>query len=377
MKNKAAIIFVIVSIYWLSLNAQITNFKEKFELPAQVSETSGLLLFKGKILTHNDSGDAANLYEIDSLTGNLLRTITIQNANHVDWEDIAEDDTHIYIGDFGNNNGNRTDLKIYKILKSDVETKNSISAEQITFSYEDQTDFTSKPNNNNFDAEAMIVLDDFIFIFTKNWVDLTTNVYKIPKTANTYSAIKVSNANVQGLVTGATFYNNNIMLCGYDTSGIAFLVLINNLPENSDDFFKNDFEKYFLISELGFGNQVEGITAIGNEKFYISREAVNNNGTIISQKLFQFTDSRTGTLSTKQYKETLVDIYPNPTKNVIKIQSSDYIKETSLYSILGKNVMKVYRPKKELDISNLQKGVYLLKITFDNGSQVTRKVIKL
>ena len=193
MNYKTAIIFVIVSIYWLSLNAQITNFKEKFELPAQVSETSGLLLFKGKILTHNDSGDAANLYEIDSLTGNLLRTITIQNANHVDWEDIAEDDTHIYIGDFGNNNGNRTDLKIYKILKSDVETKNSISAEQITFSYEDQTDFTSKPNNNNFDAESMIVLGDFIFIFTKNWVDLTTNVYKIPKTANTHSAIKVSN----------------------------------------------------------------------------------------------------------------------------------------------------------------------------------------
>jgi hypothetical protein len=38
---------------------QIRNFKEKFELPEQVKETSGLLFLDGKIITHNDSGDAA------------------------------------------------------------------------------------------------------------------------------------------------------------------------------------------------------------------------------------------------------------------------------------------------------------------------------
>lgn len=119
---KDLIVYILLIGFNLSIHCQISNFKDKFELPDQVKETSGLLFFKGKIITHNDSGDSANLYELDSLNGNLLRTINITNATNVDWEDIAEDNTHIYIGDFGNNNGNRTDLKIYKILKSDLRT---------------------------------------------------------------------------------------------------------------------------------------------------------------------------------------------------------------------------------------------------------------
>ena len=84
--------------------SQITSFREKFELPEVVKETSGLLFIDGKIITHNDSGDDANLYELDSLSGNLQRTINITNATNINWEDITEDENHLYIGDFGNNN---------------------------------------------------------------------------------------------------------------------------------------------------------------------------------------------------------------------------------------------------------------------------------
>jgi hypothetical protein len=82
-----------------------------------VKKTSGLLFLDGKIITHNDSGDAANLYEIDSLSGAILRTISISNATNIDLEGLAENDTHLFIADIGNNNGNREDLKIDTILK--------------------------------------------------------------------------------------------------------------------------------------------------------------------------------------------------------------------------------------------------------------------
>ena len=58
-------------------------------MPERVKETSGLLFLDGKIMTHNDSGDAANLYEIDSLSGIIVRTISISNATNIDWEDMA------------------------------------------------------------------------------------------------------------------------------------------------------------------------------------------------------------------------------------------------------------------------------------------------
>ena len=63
-----------------------------------------MLFLDGKIITHNDSGDDANLYEIDSLSGTILRTISTANAKNVDWEDLAENDTHLFITDIGNNN---------------------------------------------------------------------------------------------------------------------------------------------------------------------------------------------------------------------------------------------------------------------------------
>ena len=155
MKNL--IPFIIFTFYSFLAISQITNFKEKFDLPDETKETSGLLFLNGKIITHNDSGNNANLFEIDSLSGNLLRTISISNATNIDWEDITEDENHIYIADIGNNNGNRIDLKIYKILKSDFKKSTSVSAEIISFSYEDQTNFDSKPNGSNFDAESIAV----------------------------------------------------------------------------------------------------------------------------------------------------------------------------------------------------------------------------
>src|SRR5690554_1024138 len=69
-----------------------------------VNESSGLIYLNEKLITHNDSGNDAQLFEIDSLTGNVTRTVVINNATITDWEDIAYDDDYIFIGDFGNNN---------------------------------------------------------------------------------------------------------------------------------------------------------------------------------------------------------------------------------------------------------------------------------
>jgi len=94
----------------LSSQNQIGGFKETFKLPEKVKETSDLLFLDGKIITHNDSGDDA-LYKINSLSGVIVRTVSISNATNIDWKDMAENDTHIFIADIGSNNGNRLDLK--------------------------------------------------------------------------------------------------------------------------------------------------------------------------------------------------------------------------------------------------------------------------
>ena len=134
------------------------GFVELGELPDDVFETSGLLFFNDQIVTHNDSGGAPVLFEIDTVSRQITRTVTITNATNMDWEALTQDEDYIYIGDFGNNVGIRQDLTIYRIAKEDYLDNDTATAETIFFSYEDQTDFTDT-GNSDWDAEAFFVLE--------------------------------------------------------------------------------------------------------------------------------------------------------------------------------------------------------------------------
>jgi hypothetical protein len=379
MMFKSSFLFLLIFLKSFLGHSQISDFKEKFELPSAVEETSGLLFLDGKIITNNDGGDAANLYEIDSLTGNLLRTININNATNVDWEDLADDETYIYIGDFGNNNGTRTDLKIYKILKSDFKNNTQISSEIISFSYEDQTNFNSS-NTHNFDAEAFVIYEDSILIFTKNRGDFKTNVYKIPKTIGNHTAVKVSSANVDGLITGAT-YNGNFLLCGYDGYLTPFLVQISYDRAPGDDIFSSGFTKEPLTTQLGTGSQVEAITSFKLGKYYISRESFSTSvaGTEFTfpQKLYEFTDARDFSLSIDKNNLENFKVYPNPTLNKLYLNSKKVIKKVSLFNIVGDKILSFNFDQKEINISNFSKGIYILRIQFKDHKSVVRKIIKL
>ena len=83
-----------------------------------LQENSGLIRVGDFLYTFNDSGSGAVIYELDTL-GMVLRTIPISGATNVDWEAITANATHVFIGDVGNNNGNRHDLCLYRFLKSD------------------------------------------------------------------------------------------------------------------------------------------------------------------------------------------------------------------------------------------------------------------
>src|SRR5690606_14700262 len=109
MKQIAPLLLLWFGI--LSASAQIAKDVSALETPA-LDETSGLLFYNNTFITHTDSGGKAELYEVNPTTGAITRTVEITNATNGDWEDIAQDSTHIYIGDIGNNSGDRTDLKI-------------------------------------------------------------------------------------------------------------------------------------------------------------------------------------------------------------------------------------------------------------------------
>lgn len=297
--KKCIVLFIVVGLYSLNISAQTAgcpdpaaiNYdstvtinngsctysnvtitpKLKYDLSTTLNETSGLIWWKNRIWSHNDGGNAPAFYAMKVNSNAITATISVTNATNVDWEDIAQDDSFIYIGDFGNNaQGNRTDLKIYKIAKADVEAGSSVTATIINFSYNDQTDFTPKGNNNtNFDCEAMIAYGDSLFLFSKDWVDNKTRLYKLPKTPGTYQAVNIGELNVQGLITGAEIVADKrvIVLTGYNAAVSPFIYLLYDF--NGNHFFGANKRKVGLNESF---TQVEGICAKSPTTFFVSNE---------------------------------------------------------------------------------------------------------
>ena len=75
-----------------------------------------------------------------------------------------------------------------------------------------------------------------------------------------------------------------------------------------------------------------------------------------------------------------LSIYPNPVssgKTYINITSKyNFDKKIEFYNVLGKRIFSTVLTGKELNISNLSKGVYILKITENNTSETRKLVIK-
>ncbi len=244
-----------------------------------VKETSGLANVNGKIYTHNDSGGSNLLYEINASTGDVIRSITVNGTANVDWEDLACDDTHLYIADIGNNLGSRTDLKIYKILKSDLDANIMVNAEIISFSYADQSTFTYDPFTTPYDAEALITYNGQLYVFTKNWANHTSKVYSIPTVPGSYEVTSVGENVLDVMVTGAAIdgVKNSIALVGYtnpydiDTAFKSMIVKLSAFT--GDNFFSGRVAEYEIINSLIVG-QVEAIIFNTASEFYLSAEGV-------------------------------------------------------------------------------------------------------
>ncbi|AUP79664.1 T9SS type A sorting domain-containing protein [Flavivirga eckloniae] len=84
------------------------------------------------------------------------------------------------------------------------------------------------------------------------------------------------------------------------------------------------------------------------------------------------------TLSTEDFKTEAsnIIIYPNPTADIINIESKSDLNTLEIYDIIGKKVSS-YGNKKAINISSLNPGIYFLKLSLANSqSVITKRIIK-
>lgn len=91
----------------------------------QITELSGLAAsrrYPGLLYAHNDSGDTARVFLINQ-KGETVATISLKNAYARDWEDIAVGADGVYVGDIGDNLGNRDAVQVYRFAEPDLDAQ--------------------------------------------------------------------------------------------------------------------------------------------------------------------------------------------------------------------------------------------------------------
>lgn len=188
-------------------------------------------------------------------------------------------------------------------------------------------------------------------------------------------------------------------------------IVYNNQGDNNVEFTPVGINTGFNSQTLNFNNSISAIgfsggsgngNIIGNPLFidasmdnYTLQSSspgidAGNNSYVLSNSMFDYNgNSRiintTVDVGAYEYDSTLsisevglnnisLNVYPNPTNSKINIQTSHSINKIDIYNMLGAKVLSTNQ--KTIDVSELQTGMYLLKIQTENNQQITKRFIK-
>lgn len=348
-------------------NGQTLQLDVVCSLPGSVEETSALENGPdGCFWTHNDSGNSPTLYCVDTL-GNTTREVTVNGVVNTDWEELAKSNNGtLYVGDFGNNSLNRTDLRIHIIPEMDTNTVNADVEGAIEFSFPDQYNYPPNGDYGNFDMEAMLWWNDTLHLFSKDRSlpnTEHTKRYKLPATAGSYVAELVDS-----FQTGTTSFLYSITAADISEDG-SQMVLLNAdhiwLFSNysGTDFFGGSVQEL----NLGTFTQKEGV-CFRNGHIYITDE----DSFVPGGKLYRVNPGVFVDVAESREEIQVQAIY-NSDYEFERVQLPETVNEFTwqLFSVNGRLLKSKTSNKNVLKRKSLpaKSGMYVLHIQVENNAR--------
>ena len=175
------------------------------------------------------------------------------------------------------------------------------------------------------------------------------------------------------------FYINATKSILEDNNGNIYLIWINSDGEHTISFINNDME---LIWDCPLNQANANISLLydafilGNNKLAVYGDYVN-----FDMGYFGFCYIVTNNSPLSFYENynniKLFSFYPNPADDMINIRFSPDVncEKVDIYSLDGKLCHEQNFNLNTIDISNLTNGIYMMKVTLDNGNTFTEKVV--
>lgn len=174
-------------IEWISYQSKSTkknqltlnSYTIAYSLPRALAEVTGLCYdqqgtFFGVVAKNN----LPAVISFDT-TSHATRLTLVQNAANVSWQDIISlPDGYTYILDAGNEQYHRKEFQLYKILTSDLRSKDRVTAERIPFYL---------PDGYMCDMKNIFSIEGSLYTFVKTQ-NAETYVMRLPIVAGGWSA---------------------------------------------------------------------------------------------------------------------------------------------------------------------------------------------
>jgi len=68
--------------------------------------------------------------------------------------------------------------------------------------------------------------------------------------------------------------------------------------------------------------------------------------------------------------------YPNPVRDVVNLTNQESVTRIRVISLTGRTLIDFKTPQKNINLSHLSKGMYLINFDMKDGKRVARKLVK-
>ena len=114
----------------------------------------------------------------------------------------------------------------------------------------------------------------------------------------------------------------------------------------------------FMNNTLG----IIPLVSAGNEDFFVAKLAASLCGT---------------SADTDKFNKLNVNVYPNPTNDILNIKTQETLYNYEVYNLLGQQIQKgVFNNPPQIDLRGASSGIYLIKLATAQGTTSTVKVFK-
>ncbi|RLD22162.1 MAG: hypothetical protein DRI54_08595 [Bacteroidetes bacterium] len=75
-------------------------------------------------------------------------------------------------------------------------------------------------------------------------------------------------------------------------------------------------------------------------------------------------------------QDVSLQLYPNPAKDILRIDTDQEIESIEMVDILGKMVLRSENSNSTISVSDLSPGLYTVRVTFSDGNYTIKKILK-